>query len=112
MHKIFNLEDAMERVLRDAEFLKELLELFYREAAPIIAAINQAANEHNQESLQRSAHALTGCAANIGAEQLVSLSQNIEAASRKNDFTLVKQLCSDLENRFEAFKIEATRALA
>ena len=102
----------MERVLHDSDFLKEMVEIFLREAATIITSIEQAASQQNLESIQRSTHSLKGCSANIGADELVSFCEKIEAALHSENLTSVEQLASELGSGLESFKSEAARALA
>ena len=111
MEKIFDLEGAMERLLNDAEFLKEMIEIFVNEASGIVATIEQGTCERNSDLVQRSVHALKGCAANIGADAILSLAERIEAALRSNDLASVEQFSSKLRAGLEEFKLESSRVL-
>lgn len=111
MPQDFNFDEAMERVLHDAEFLKEMIKVFLREAVVIITAIEQSTSIGDLGSLQRSAHALKGCAANIGADVLLSLCAQIEEAIRMNDQNAMKQHSLALRPGLDAFKAESERVL-
>lgn len=111
MEKIFDLDGAMERLLNDTDFLKEMIEIFITEATNIVSSIEQGTCERNSDLVQRSVHALKGCAANIGADAILSLAERIEEALRINDLNSVEQISSKLRAGLEDFKLESARVL-
>lgn len=66
----------------DEFFMRELVEIYIRDAAERIAAIEMALSSGEAELLRRTAHALKGASANIGAKTLQRLAHELENAGR------------------------------
>lgn len=64
------------------DFVGELVETFFEEAAGLFAEMSQALNDGDAETFRRSAHSLKSNGASFGAMQLASLARELEYMSR------------------------------
>ena len=72
---------------------------FLSNNADIISKMMLALNKNDNEALKEYAHSLKGSAANIGAESLADLAQNLENAAMNH--TVEKVLIEDIKFRLE-----------
>lgn len=111
MYKVFDRDAALERLLDDVNFLREMIKVFISEATKIITSIEEGTFERDPEKVRRYAHALKGCAANIGADELLSLAEKIENAIGDDNVNLLDQLSHQIRAGLEDFKLESAREL-
>jgi PAS domain S-box-containing protein len=66
----------------DPEFIQELLQLYLADAQERVAALQQASAALQWETIAHEAHQLKGASANVGAEGIRALAQQIEELAR------------------------------
>ena len=85
---------------RDPELLVQLFDGFKRDAAKRVAAIREAVEHAQADSLRAAAHALQGACATIGAKELAKIAAAFVDAGRKHAFAdaqaLLERLSSEL----------------
>src|SRR5690606_39013279 len=69
----------------DRDFERELAELFISDAREHIMEIGRALADENRSELARLAHSLRGASANIGAEKLAHVCEELEAYAPTHD---------------------------
>ncbi|OQA87437.1 MAG: Hpt domain protein [Lentisphaerae bacterium ADurb.Bin242] len=72
----------------DNETFELLYENYLETVADCIGKIEKALNEKNAVELRYAAHALKGCSANIGAEDIRRASYDIEMAAKNENLEL------------------------
>jgi HPt (histidine-containing phosphotransfer) domain-containing protein len=65
------------------DLIEEILELFEEESTETIASMEASINAGNSAQLAKSAHALAGSSANIGATQLWQSAKNLENSAKE-----------------------------
>ncbi len=83
--------------------LRELVELFFRDAEPRVAQMNAAAESGDLAKLGASAHTLKGSASNLGARRLSGLCSKIEKQAKAGDKSAI-ELLPAAAAEFEAVK--------
>jgi CheY-like chemotaxis protein len=86
------------RTIPIANFLSELIDLFFREAHSQLEALSAAVRKDDSAEILRLAHLLKGCSANIGATQMNALAEELESKDPARD---AAQLLGQLEKEFE-----------
>jgi len=66
----------------DPEFIKELLQLYLTDAQERVAALQAASVPLQWETIAHEAHQLKGASANVGAEGIRALAQQLEELAR------------------------------
>ena len=65
------------------DFLNELIELYKKRAPIILVDILNSHKEGNQEEFEKSSHSLKGTSANIGADYIRAVCEEMEVAGRE-----------------------------
>lgn len=99
-----NVEEALERIDGDREFLKELANIFLQEAEFHLADIEEAIRTSETGKLQDLAHTIKGAAANISAERARNIASMLETAAREGDLAKAEMLTKDLETEIEEIR--------
>lgn len=69
------------------EGVREIMDAFWRSTSDLIAAVRQQADAGDFGEAAKTAHALKGSAANIGASLLATLAKAMETACKEADAT-------------------------
>ena len=99
-----------------ASFLQELITPFLQETSTQLADLNMAVEAADTHALENTAHALKGSCAYIGAQNMATLCQSLQALSRQpitpmaDIITAIKQLTAEFERVRHALEAE-TRQL-
>jgi HPt (histidine-containing phosphotransfer) domain-containing protein len=101
------LDNLLESVGGDREFLGELIDTFFEDTPGQLAAIRQALGAGDAEALRRAAHSLKSNSANFGAAALAELCQALEELGKAGSFVGAAGLAAQIEAGYE----EARRAL-
>lgn len=75
---LLDLDDALNRALGDAAFLKMMFEEFQQMIPDLMAAMAIAIQKGDLDSLGKSAHQIKGAAANLGATAVSAAALNLE----------------------------------
>jgi HPt (histidine-containing phosphotransfer) domain-containing protein len=76
------LDNLLETVGGDQEFLDELIDSFLDDSPQQLAAMQQALSAGNAEELRRAAHSLKSNSANFGAQTLSQMCKELEEIGR------------------------------
>jgi CheY-like chemotaxis protein len=87
------------------EPLRELVELFLKDARPKLERMHSALTGKDLTTLGLAAHSLKGSASNLGARRLAELCATLERRAKANDLTEAANLL--LETRGEFHRVEA-----
>ncbi|OGV60905.1 MAG: hypothetical protein A2X45_06085 [Lentisphaerae bacterium GWF2_50_93] len=103
---VFDLDTLMERVFNDKEFLRELVELFFKDTPVHIRALRNAYNDKDMLEIQRIAHTVKGSAGNFAAGSLQKTALSLEHAGKAGDYKKTGLLIDAVEMEFEILKNE------
>ena len=70
--------DLLESVGDDADFMAELIEVYFDDSPRLLAAMQRACSAGNAEDLRRAAHSLKSCSASFGALRLAKKCKELE----------------------------------
>lgn len=92
--------------------LKELIDLFLKEADGHLAKMRAAIASREAQPFERSAHTLKGSSGNLGAMTLSKICGELQTAGRAADWTRIAALFPGLESEYRDAKaaLEAERA--
>lgn len=109
----FDLEQALCRVDQDADFLCELVTLFFRDYSVQMSQLREACVSRDATLVCERAHAIKSPLGNLGAMRAHGAAYELEKSGRKNDLNNVDELIAKLElevTRFrESFDLYRTR---
>ena len=71
----------------DADFLRDLVEIYARDARKSLNALQVAADSNDLEELGKLAHSLKGSSRYLGAVQVATLAENIEKQAGRKKIT-------------------------
>ena len=104
--------DAIERLGGDEELLREIARAYLQERAALIGDLQQAVRSGRPERIERAAHTVKGCVANVGAERAVQLALQIEQAGRAGEIAPAAGLLERLRGELAAVDTALTDLLA
>ncbi len=111
------LNPAAIQALRDLspdgsqEFLRELIAIYLADAPKQLTQLEDALSRQDAAVATRAAHTLKGSASNFGAEQLVRMAHEMEAACKTNNLAAAASALPGLKKHF-AQVIEALQTTA
>lgn len=82
---ILDLDDALNRALGDAAFLKMMFEEFQQMIPDIMATMVKAIQKGDLDSLGKSAHQIKGAAANLGATAVSAAALTLERIGKSGN---------------------------
>jgi HPt (histidine-containing phosphotransfer) domain-containing protein len=97
------------RELREAnqpDPLKELIELFVRDAAMRLEKMQLALDERDGTGLASASHTLKGSASNLGARRLARFCVSLEKRAKTGDWTEAADILLDVRGEFQAVERE------
>lgn len=87
------------RLLRPGLLLR-VLDVWLEESPQLLAQLQRAQQQQDNEGLRRAAHSLKNSAANVGARQLSQLCQQLEQQVRQSPQQNLQPLLTDIEHHF------------
>ncbi len=96
-----DLADGLARVGDDAEFFKELIEMFLEDAPERLDTIHRSIQDANAEEVSREAHGIKGAAANLSANQIRDIAREMESAGKDGDLSALTSLFQELRREFD-----------
>jgi HPt (histidine-containing phosphotransfer) domain-containing protein len=109
MSQPFLIEDALERVADDKEFLITLVEEFFIEVPSRLRKLDEAVKEGNRKAIVTHSHSLSGILCNIGAVASSDVASQIEHNAPHKELDDVASMCVQLEAELLAFRREFER---
>jgi PAS domain S-box-containing protein len=97
-------DEALQRMMGNETLLKRLLDLFLQEQPGRIEALKQSQQQGNGPAISAEAHTIKGAAANLGAEQVRRLAEQLEHSSRAEPDADHMPTITELEQAVERFK--------
>jgi len=102
----------LDRIGGDAEFLRELAEMFQDQRVSLLEQIRSAAGAGDAESLARAAHTLKGCVGNLGAVEAFQSALRLESLARSGQLREARQAAVELESDVARFEQALLRLAA
>jgi PAS domain S-box-containing protein len=87
----------------EEEIVEELLDVFYHSIDNLKTKLTTAVEEKSQ-NVKIMAHEIKGSASNVGATTLSTLSENLEIAVQKQDWTQINELAMQIDFEFNHLK--------
>jgi len=98
----WDMQELMERLGGDQEFLRELLLIFRHDVASHLAKLEGKLGEMDSDGLYRAAHTLKGMLKNLAMNPAAQTASDLEKAARASLFEESEQLISRLKRELEA----------
>jgi two-component system, sensor histidine kinase and response regulator len=96
--------DALNRIGGDRSFLKELLDIYFREYAEKRPHLEEAITRLEYVRVSELGHSLKGASANLSLPRLQKVAYTLETAGREKKIQLIKETVLSLEAEVEALK--------
>lgn len=93
-------------------FLRDLIGIFLEDTPQRLAELRESLGAGDRTRFTRAAHSIKGSAANLGANQLRTLSHRLETQSKNEGLENVEPLIGELEAAFSITKVELERIMA
>jgi CheY-like chemotaxis protein len=84
----------------DTSFLKELIDIFLQNTPLHIAKIKDQVEQNNADMIRKTAHAIKGSSAVLGALHLVTMCTALENAARAGDFETIREVSAGLDDEY------------
>jgi len=101
---VFDRNGFLSRLNGNEEAMKEIIEVFMKNAPEKIRALKDLLRTETRENLALQAHSLAGAAANIGAERLRKLAKQLEHAAEARNFTEAETTIAAISEEFVLFQ--------
>lgn len=103
LHVDFDRSVLLEGVGNEPDVINEIVDVYIEDVPSQIQAIKECIKQKDTDLLKRLAHTLKGASANIGANTLLSLSLQMEAASELEDWAKSAELILEIRDAFGSF---------
>jgi HPt (histidine-containing phosphotransfer) domain-containing protein len=104
---------ALSRVEGDGELMASLVDIFFAEAVPMMAALRAALATNDAEKIEKAAHRLKGSVSIFCADAVTQAAFDLEKIGRSGNlanaaetFSRVEQLMAELEPALKQFRAE------
>ena len=108
----WGMEELMERLDGDREFLRELLVMFRQDVRVNLQKSHTAIGSSDYEQLSRAAHTMKGMLRNLSMDEAAETAAALETASRESRGSDSKELLERLEKELEEILPEVEGQLA
>ncbi len=99
-----DIEQALKEFADDSEFLKDLLDDFFKQVDKRISIMEKALLDNDYQVIKIEAHAIKGGAANLSANNLSKAAYNLEEALKTNAFDKNSDGIEKIKNEFFRLK--------
>ncbi|MFW6140652.1 MAG: Hpt domain-containing protein [Acidobacteriota bacterium] len=96
-----DLDQVMERVGQDRDFLFDLLKIYREEFTEKLKSLEQSIAERKYNSIQELGHYLKGSSANLGLIDLQKVSFSMECAGKEKDIKKAQKALKNLNKEFD-----------
>jgi two-component system, sensor histidine kinase and response regulator len=103
-YAVFDRNAALDRVEGDSDLLREMAAVFLENCDAMLDDVRRAAASRDARALERGAHALKGCLANLAADEAWHAAAHVESLGREKDLDRVPEACSQLEQAVERLR--------
>ncbi len=101
----FDYHAALARMGGDRELFQEIAALFLQESSKMLSAIEDAIQQQDAKSLERSAHSFKGSADNFCARRVVERAGRLETMGYGGTTNGATEVFADLQNEVHAFRV-------
>jgi len=98
------LDNLLEAVGGDGEFLDELLETFFADTPQLFTTMRKALSDGTSEEFRRAAHSLKSNSANFGAMDLSLKAKDLEEMGKSGELDLAEVPLTDAEAEYAKVK--------
>ena len=98
------LDNLLEAVGGDGEFLAELLETYIADTPQQFKTMHEALSEGNPGNFRRAAHSLKSNSANFGAVELSQKAKALEEMGKSGDLNQAGEALSEVEDEYTRVK--------
>jgi HPt (histidine-containing phosphotransfer) domain-containing protein len=98
------LDDLLNAVGGDGEFLAELLETYFSDTPQLFTTMHTAITEGDAEAFRRAAHSLKSNSANFGALDLSQKAKVLEDMGKAGDLSQAGEVLPDVEKEYAKVK--------
>lgn len=85
----------------EPDIISELVQLFVEDTPPQLAALREAVDASDAQSVERIAHTLKGSCGNMGAVRMAKLCEELQGVGASGNLARVPELLDQLEAEFE-----------
>jgi len=103
-YAVFDRNTALDRVEGDLDLLREMAGVFLENCDAMLDDVRRAAASLDARALERAAHALKGCLANLAADEAWHSAANVESLGREKHLDRVPEACSQLVQAIERLR--------
>ena len=107
--EVLNLDEALERVMDDQDFLKELFKIFQEDYLSKRQQIEELFTERNFGELQNIAHSLKGASSNISAIKINLSFSLLEQIARSAEVDEIQELLDTIDQQYEELRAHIDR---
>ena len=98
------LDNLLEAVGRDGEFLTELIETYFADTPQLFTTMHKALSDGNSEEFRRAAHSLKSNSANFGATDLSKKAKALEEMGKSGELAQAEGSLTDAETEYTKVK--------
>ena len=98
------LDNLLEAVGGDGEFLAELLETYYADTPQLFSAMHAAIESQDSDEFRRAAHSLKSNSANFGAMDLSQQAKALEEMGKTGNLGQAGEALAGAESEYEKVK--------
>lgn len=98
------LDNLLEAVGGDGEFLAELLETYFADTPQLFTTMHKALSDGNSEEFRRAAHSLKSNSANFGATDLSKKAKALEEIGKSGELDQAEGSLRDAETEYTKVK--------
>lgn len=102
--EVFNKADFLERVEGDMELARQLVSLFFEDAAENMSLIRRGLDENDAGKIAGAAHSLKGASGNLSAVRVSMTAAELERAAKENRIGLAGKIFDRLEHEMADFE--------
>ena len=111
MKRVLDTQAALERLEGDLQLLRELAEIFRENATQLLTQIRDACARQDVPALLLAAHSLKGSAANLSAEAVCHVAEQLEQLTFGRDLRGCSPLVASLEAEMQRLERALTQFL-
>lgn len=97
MNRPIQIDELLDRVSGNREFVIRMLELFFESSDERLAALQKEADQHNYHEISEHAHKLKGLAGNLSIIGALPLLKELQAAAGLHDDKQISNLLLELK---------------
>ncbi len=101
---VFDKSNLLERLMDDEELVDLVISNFLKDIPLQIQALKDCLEKDDAVGAERQSHTIKGAAANISAQALCDVANEMEVSGRNGDLSAMRERIAELERQFERLK--------